>query len=95
MHNKRFAAAELAMSSLLAVMAFLSGAAVEPASAQTTNAVPHVQAENSGLSAPPPFVNTAPATMPPPTFNLSSPYTVPQSPETPVSPSSPGSIFGN
>lgn len=33
--------------------------------------------------------------MPPPVFNPSSPYTVPQSRETPVSPASPGSIFGN
>jgi hypothetical protein len=31
----------------------------------------------------------------PPVFNPSSPYTVPQSHETPVSPASPGSIFGN
>jgi hypothetical protein len=31
----------------------------------------------------------------PPVFNPSSPYTVPQSRETPVSPASPGSIFGN
>ena len=33
--------------------------------------------------------------MPPPVFNPSSPYTVPQSPEIPVSPASPGSVFGN
>jgi hypothetical protein len=33
--------------------------------------------------------------MPPPTFNPSTPYTVPQSPEVPVSPASPGSVFGN
>jgi hypothetical protein len=31
----------------------------------------------------------------PPAFNPSSPYTVPQSHETPVSPASPGSVFGN
>jgi hypothetical protein len=30
-----------------------------------------------------------------PVFNLSTPYTVPQSPEVPVSPASPGSVFGN
>jgi hypothetical protein len=30
-----------------------------------------------------------------PVFNPSSPYTVPQSPETHVSPASPGSVFGN
>jgi hypothetical protein len=32
---------------------------------------------------------------PAPVFNPSSPYTVSPSPETPVSPASPGSIFGN
>jgi hypothetical protein len=36
----------------------------------------------------------APA-MPPPVFNQSNPYTMPQSPERPVSPASPGSIFGD
>ena len=41
-----------------------------------------------------PFLNSAPST-PPPIFNQSSPYTVPQSPETRVSPASPGSVFGN
>jgi hypothetical protein len=33
--------------------------------------------------------------LPPPVFNQSSPYTVPQSPERPVSPASPGSVFGD
>jgi hypothetical protein len=42
----------------------------------------------------PPILNEAP-TMPSPTFNPSDPYTVPQSSETPVSPASPGSVFGN
>jgi hypothetical protein len=37
-------------------------------------------------------VITAPA-MPPPAFNTSVPYTVPQAPEVPVSPASPGSVF--
>jgi hypothetical protein len=41
-----------------------------------------------------PFLNEIPST-PPPIFNPSSPYTVPQSAETPVSPGSPGSVFGN
>jgi hypothetical protein len=41
-----------------------------------------------------PLFNSAPA-MPPPVFNPSSPYTVPAPRETPVSPASPGSIFGN
>jgi hypothetical protein len=33
--------------------------------------------------------------MPSPVFNPSEPYTLPESPEIPVSPASPGSIFGN
>jgi hypothetical protein len=33
--------------------------------------------------------------LPAPIFNPSTPYTVPQSRETPVSPASPGSVFGN
>lgn len=41
-----------------------------------------------------PFLNDVPST-PAPIFNPSSPYTVPQSAETPVSPGSPGSVFGN
>jgi hypothetical protein len=41
-----------------------------------------------------PWLNNVPS-LPPPTFNPSTPYTVPQSRETPVSPASPGSVFGN
>jgi hypothetical protein len=41
-----------------------------------------------------PFVDSVPAT-PGPTFNSSAPYTVPQARETPVSPGSPGSVFGD
>jgi len=41
-----------------------------------------------------PLLNSVPS-MPPPVFNPSSPYTVAPSGETPVSPASPGSIFGN
>jgi hypothetical protein len=41
-----------------------------------------------------PILDGAPS-MPAPTFNSSEPYTVPQSPEMPVSPASPGSVFGN
>jgi hypothetical protein len=40
-----------------------------------------------------PLVDRAPSTQP--HFNPSSPYTVPQPRETPVSPASPGSVFGN
>jgi hypothetical protein len=42
----------------------------------------------------PPVLDEAPA-MPAPTFNPSESYTLPQSSETPVSPASPGSVFGN
>jgi hypothetical protein len=41
-----------------------------------------------------PLVDTVPA-RPGPTFNSSTPYTVPQARETPVSPGSPGSVFGD
>jgi len=41
-----------------------------------------------------PLLDRVPS-MPPPVFNPSDPYTVPQPRETPVSPASPGSIFGN
>jgi hypothetical protein len=41
-----------------------------------------------------PIVDSVPAT-PGPTFNSSTPYTVPQARETPVSPGSPGSVFGD
>jgi hypothetical protein len=41
-----------------------------------------------------PIVGPVP-TMPPPILNPSYPYTLPESPEIPVSPASPGSIFGN
>jgi hypothetical protein len=41
-----------------------------------------------------PLLNSIPSA-PAPVFNPSSPYTISPSPETPVSPASPGSIFGN
>jgi hypothetical protein len=41
-----------------------------------------------------PLPDSAPE-MPPPIFNPSTPYTVPPPGETPVSPASPGSVFGN
>jgi hypothetical protein len=46
----------------------------------------------NGMS--PPLLDQVPG-MPPPILNPSYPYTIPQSPEVPVSPASPGSIFGN
>jgi len=41
-----------------------------------------------------PWLNNVPS-LPAPIFNQSTPYTVPQLRETPVSPASPGSVFGN
>jgi hypothetical protein len=41
-----------------------------------------------------PFQESTPQ-LPPPIFNPSTPYTVPAPGETPVSPASPGSVFGN
>jgi hypothetical protein len=41
-----------------------------------------------------PLLESVPS-LPAPIFNPSTPYTVPQSRETPVSPASPGSVFGN
>lgn len=41
-----------------------------------------------------PLFNQAPS-LPPPVFNPSAPYTAPVAPEVPVSPASPGSVFGN
>jgi len=41
-------------------------------------------------STPPPVINN-----PAPVFNPSEPYTLPEPRETPVSPASPGSVFGN
>jgi hypothetical protein len=41
-----------------------------------------------------PWLNNVPSPAAP-IFNQSTPYTVPQSRETPVSPASPGSVFGN
>lgn len=45
---------------------------------------------HSPVFAPPPVFNN-----PAPVFNPSEPYTVPETRETPVSPASPGSVFGN
>ena len=41
-----------------------------------------------------PLLESVPS-LPAPIFNPSTPYTVPSSRETPVSPASPGSVFGN
>jgi hypothetical protein len=49
---------------------------------------------NTGVGIAAPLLDSVPQ-MPPPVFNPSTPYTVPAPSETPVSPASPGSVFGN
>jgi len=86
MHTGRFERTAPSMFFLAACVGFFGAcAAAIPA--------PHAQGTNRPLSAPPPLLDRVPS-MPPPIFNPSSPYTVPQTRETPVSPASPGSIFG-
>ena len=86
MHTGRFERTAPATFFLAACVGFFGAcAAAIPA--------PHAQGTNRPLSAPPPLLDRVPS-MPPPIFNPSSPYTVPQTRETPVSPASPGSIFG-
>ena len=95
MHMRRFERMALATLFLAACVAFFDAfVTIEHAHAASTNPAPRIQDTNPGRSAPPPLVNPAPS-MPPPSFNPSSPYTVPFSRETPVSPASPGSIFGS
>jgi hypothetical protein len=66
-----------------------------PQTGATTNAAPNAgfQSSHIGGFGGPTFYR-APS-LPPPVFNQANPYTVPQSPETPVSPAGPGSIFGD
>jgi hypothetical protein len=95
MHAGRIERMALPTFFLAAGVAFFNAcAAVEYAHAQGTNTAPHAQGRNPMPSASSPLLDRAPA-MPPPAFNPSSPYTVPQSREAPVSPASPGSVFGS
>jgi hypothetical protein len=95
MRMRRFERMALATLFLAACMTFFGACeAIEHAHAAGTNPAPRMQRTNPSPSAPLPLVNPTPS-MPPPTFNQSSPYTVPFSRETPVSPASPGSIFGS
>ena len=95
MHLRRFKRMALATFFLAACVAFFGAfVTIEHARAQGTNPAPRIQGTNPVRSAPPPLLDRVP-TIPPPTFNPSRPYTVPFSRETPVSPASPGSIFGS
>jgi hypothetical protein len=94
MHLRRFERMALATFFLAACVAFLGAfVTIELAHAAGANSAPRIQGTNPVPSAPPPLLDRVP-TMPPPTFNPSSQYTVAPSPETPVSPASPGSVFG-
>jgi|HubBroStandDraft_6_1064221.scaffolds.fasta_scaffold1110464_1 hypothetical protein len=93
MHLRRFERMALATFFLAACVAFLGAfVTIELAHAAGANPAPRIQGTNPAPFAPP-LVNPAPS-MPPPTFNPSSSYTVAPSRETPVSPASPGSVFG-
>jgi hypothetical protein len=95
MHTRRFEWKAPAMLFMVASVA-LAGAciAIEHAYAQGVNATPHAQGRNPFAATSSPLLNRAPS-MPPSAFNPSSPYTVSQSRESPVSPASPGSVFGS
>jgi hypothetical protein len=82
---------------MLLAAAMLSAAAATDALARGGAGFGHIGGMHGahmrgGFSSP--LLDQAPS-MPRPTFNPSERYTVPQSPETPVSPASLGSVFGN
>jgi hypothetical protein len=83
---------------LLAIAALGTMAATHALAAQSGSNGVHfeggLQSNRAGGAFQGQVIERVPA-MPPPTFNPSTPYTVPQSPEVPVSPASPGSVFGN
>jgi hypothetical protein len=89
---ERTALAALALAASVALIG--AGVAIEPAHAQGEISGAHSPGASRGLSVPPPLLDSVPST-PAPNFNPSTPYTVPQSSETPVSPASPGSVFGS
>jgi hypothetical protein len=93
MHTERFERWRRRRFSWAACVGFFGVyAAIEYAHAQAVRPT-RAQGTNRPLSAPQPWPDRVPS-MPAPIFNPSSPYTVPQARETPVSPASPGSIFG-
>ena len=74
------------------IASFGTSLVTDHADAQGANTAVQTQSRTPSFSAPPPLPDRAPV-MPPPVFNPSNPYAVPQSRETPVSPASPGSVF--
>jgi hypothetical protein len=77
---------------VLAIAALLIGTLATDASARGGFGGGHVGGGFHGIHGGP-YMGGVIST--PPIFNPSSGYTVPPSPETPVSPASPGSVFGN
>jgi hypothetical protein len=75
-------------------MILLAGMALSAAMATGALAAGHGGGGHMGGRFRGPIVESVPE-MPGPVFNPSTPYTVPQGRETPVSPASPGSVFGN
>jgi hypothetical protein len=95
MHTRRLELMALARFFLAACVTFFGAAiAIDHACAQGINATSRAQGRNPSPSASSPLLDRAPL-MPPPAFNPSNPYTVPQLREAPVSPASPGSVFGS
>jgi hypothetical protein len=90
MRKRRIERTVLATLFLTACVA-LFGACAAIAQTRGGGAGGHAPGATRGLSGP--MLDSGPS-MPGPTFNPSVPYTVPQSPETSVSPASPGSVFG-
>jgi hypothetical protein len=86
MHTRGFERMALTTFFLAACLA-LFGAYLSNAYAQGANPASHAQGANPAPSTPPLVTTQAP--QPAPIFNQSSPNTVPQQPETPVSPETP------
>jgi hypothetical protein len=91
MRKRRIERMTLATLFLAACVALLGALATGQARARGAGAEGHALGSTRGVSGPP-VLDSVPTMQP--HFNPSYPYTVPQSAESPVSPGSPGSIFG-
>jgi hypothetical protein len=83
----------LARTAMIFATVALSAALATDAMAAVHGSHDHGGHHGAGLRGSAP--NSPGSALPPPTVNPSSGYTVPQSPETPVSPGGPDSAFGN
>ena len=84
----------VARNTTIVLVAIMLGAAVTDALAAGRGGGGGFRGGHVGRGFNGPLLDSVPSA-PAPVFNPSSPYTVSPSPETPVSPASPGSIFGN